>query len=224
MIQKISLILLSLIAASPIEAQIMRRAPRSADPAMWIGLGAGIMNGNGINDGRTSSTWDFGQGSSWQYRGSIEKAIQNQSAVGLTGTYAKVPFTYTSSIAGPQTCTRCDAHLDMLGLALSFHAGGGAGFHQVLEGSAGVTHFRNLTRDSDKAKLAPVDGNTDFSLAFGYGFGYNFNPSAEVFLVQDYGLVLHERDGLGNSDSNTLTIRTTRAGFRLGRGARRPVR
>lgn len=217
MISPLRISALLLFIAAPVDAQIARRAPRTAEPSVWLGLGAGIFNGNGINDGRTGSRWDFGQGTSWQYRASLEKAIQNQTAVGLTATYANIPITYSSTTVSPVSCLQCDASLDMVSLSLSFHAGGGTGFHQVLEGAAGATHFRNLKRDGG-GELAPVEGNTDFSLTFGYGFGYSFNPAAKVYLVQDYGLVLHERDGLSNSDSNTLTTRQTRVGFRFGAG------
>lgn len=182
---------------------------------MWVSLSTGVYGANGISDGASESTWDFGEGTNWQYRASLEKAFQNQFSLGGVLTYVDVPFVYS----GPG-CGRCDAHLDLTSLGVSFHAGGGQGLHQVLEASAGAAMYRNLRRDSDNAELQPTGGNVDPFFTFGYGFGYSFNPTMQVSVVQDYGLVLHERTGLSNDQSNTLTQRTTRLNFRLGFGSR----
>lgn len=204
----------------------------NTDPAWWISGGVGLFNGDGVIDGRTQSTWDFAQGSQTQYRGTLEKGTQNQSSIGVTLAYINMPFTYTGPLACPACATvsanpgintTAAAHLDMYTLAAMFHVGGGLGFHQDLEASAGVTNFRNLRRDSDGSALGPAQ-NTDASFAFGYGFGYNFSRASELFLMQDYGIALHEKDGLSNNQSNTMTMRITRAGFRMGFGNQSPVR
>lgn len=182
---------------------------------MWGSLSVGLYGANGVSDGETNSTWDFGEGTSWQFRAALEKALQNQFSLGGVLTYVDVPFVYV----GP-SCGRCDAHLDLTSLGVSFHAGGSQGLHQVLEVSAGAAMYSNLKRDSDGAKLAPTDGSVDPFFTFGYGFGYTFNPTMQVSIVQDYGLVLHERKGLANNESNTLTQRTTRLNFRMGFGNR----
>lgn len=182
---------------------------------MWVSLSTGVYGANEISDGVSGSTWDFGEGTNWQYRAAVEKALQPQFSLGAVLTYVDVPFVYF----GPG-CARCDAHLDLTSLGVSFHAGGGQGLHQVLEASAGAAMYRNLRRDSDNAELQPTDGNVDPFFTFGYGFGYTFNPTMQVSIVQDYGLVLHERTGLSNDQSNTLTQRTTRLNFRLGFGTR----
>jgi hypothetical protein len=218
-VNKYAVVLLCIAAASPADAQIRRRVPAATEPGIWTSLSAGIYGGNGISDGSTESTWDFGAGTTWQYRAAVEKAIERQIAVGLVGTYVKVPFTYISN-PGANSCLRCDAHLDLVSLGVSFHAGGGQGLHQVLEASAGALQYRNLRRDDDGTALAPLDGNVDPFFTFGYGFGYSFNPTMEVSVVQDYGLALHERKGLDTGQSNTLTQRSTRLNFRFGFGAR----
>jgi hypothetical protein len=193
--------------------------------------GVGAFNGQGVNDGSTQTTWDFGQKTSWQYRGTIEKAIQNQSSIGIVGTYVHVPITYSyNSQYVPFGCAACSsggpaqipAHLDMMSLAAMFHAGGGVGFHQVLELAIGATAYRNLKRDTDGSPLPPTGGNIDGSFALGYGFGYGLSSNSEVTLTQDYGLVLHENKGLASGTSNTNTIRSTRIAFRYGFGSRRP--
>jgi hypothetical protein len=224
-----TLVLLS--AAAPADAQIRRRVPALAAPEIWTSLSAGIYGGNGISDGSTQSTWDFGAGTTWQYRAAVEKSLQRQISAGLVGTYVKVPFTYIGS-AGASSCSRCSAHLDLVSLGISFHAGGGPGLHQVLEASAGALQYRNLRQDvqpnipdqggasGNPNALAPLDGNVDPFFTFGYGFGYTFNQNMEVSVVQDYGLALHEKKGLETGQSNTLTQRSTRLNFRFGFGAK----
>ncbi|MDQ3673773.1 MAG: hypothetical protein M3365_05300, partial [Gemmatimonadota bacterium] len=169
-----------IIMASAETLSAQRRVPgiRSGEPATWIGGGLGFFTGNGVNDGRTSSTWDFGSSTNYQYRASLERAIANQSSFGLVGTYVRIPFIYSSTAvvppSGATTCGRCEAHLDMMTISATFHAGGGPGFHQVIEASGGVAQYTNLKRDSDGAELAPAGGNIDPIFSFGYGFGYGF--------------------------------------------------
>ena len=207
-------VVVAVIGASPANAQIRRRAPVPSEPSVWVSLSVGLFGANGVSDGASQSTWDFGEGTNWQYRATLEKALQNQFALGGVLTYVNVPFTYT----GP-SCGSCDAHLDLTSVGASFHAGGGQGLHQVLDASAGAVRYSNLRRDSDSKPLEPTGGNVDPFFTFGYGFGYTFNPTMEISIVQDYGLVLHERSGLSNSESNTLTQRTTRLNFRMGFGS-----
>ena len=209
------------ILAVPAESQVRRRVPqRAPEPSAWVSVGVGLFNANDVSDGATGSTWDFGRASNAQYRASLEKAINNTTSIGAAGTYVHLPFNYIGS-GGPASCARCAAHLDVMSLAASFHVGGGAGLHQVLEASAGILQYRNLMRDSDGAALAPVDGNIDPYFTFGYGFGYSFNSMAQMSVVQDFGLALHERTGLTSEQSNTLRQRTIRLNFRYGFGERR---
>src|SRR5450830_1643915 len=67
---------------------------RSSAPTWWASGGVGAFDGQGVFDGNTSSEWDFGNSTSWQYRASIEKAIRNQSGIGIVGTYVHLPFIY----------------------------------------------------------------------------------------------------------------------------------
>lgn len=215
--------MLLFIVTVPAQSQVRRRVPRVPEPSAWVSLGIGLFNANNVSDGSTNSTWDFGQSTTPQLRASLEKAINNNASIGATGTYAHVPFIYSSSATGIRqgaTCDRCDAHLDVMSLGGSFHYGGGVGLHQVLEASAGVLQYRNLKRDGDGASLAPAAGNIDPYFTFGYGFGYTFNPVTQVSVVQDLGLALHERKGLTSDQSNTLRQRTIRVNFRYGFGNR----
>jgi hypothetical protein len=207
-----------------------RRVPglRAQEPSIWITGGAGLFTGNGVNDGRSGSIWDFGSATNFQYRGSLEKTIGTQSSIGLTGTYVRVPFTYRSSTivppGGGASCASCEAHLDMMTLSLGVHIGGGVGFHQVIEGNAGVVRYTSLKRESDGAELAPRTGNVDPIFSAGYGFGYGFNERTTINLVQDYGIALHEKTGLANGERNTNSVRTLRFALRFGFGSRATVR
>jgi hypothetical protein len=216
--------LLLIVCAPSLDAQ--RRLPgiRGGEPAAWITGGIGFFTGNGVNDGVTESTWDFGNATNFQYRASLERPIGNQLSFGVVGTYVRIPFIYSSTALVPpsdgETCTSCEAHLDMMTLSAIFHAGGGIGFHQVIEGTAGVAWYRNLTRDSDGAALAPTDGNLDPIFSFGYGFGYGLSENTHINLVQDLGIALHEKTGLATGVRNTNSVRTLRFTARFGFGSR----
>ena len=210
-------------AAAPARAQIIR-LPRNAEPRVWTSAGVSLYQMGGVVDGRTQSVWDLGRSSAVQFRGSLEWGIRNQSSVGLTGTHARLPFRYFGlppDAGNAATCDQCDAHVDVSSLALSFHAGGGAGLHQVIEAQAGVTRFANFRADDGRA-LAPLGGDRDLSFAFGYGVGYGFGPRVQVTLVQDFGMVMHQRTGLAGNEGSTIQQRMTRLGVRYGLFRRRP--
>lgn len=217
--RKLPVLVLLSFAALPAQSQVRRRVPNIAEPSVWVSGGIGLFNANGVNDGATSSAWDFGNATTPQYRLSLEKSFSTNASIGATGTYTHVPFTYLSN-GQSGSCTECSAHLDMATVGASFHYGGGLGFHQVLEGAAGIVDYMNLKRDDDKSSLAPTGGNIDPYFTFGYGFGYTVNPQMEVSVVQDFGIALHEKTGLTSQDSNTLRQRTLRLNFRYGFGSR----
>jgi hypothetical protein len=221
--RRIAIVFVLLLMYAPSLAA-QRRIPgmRTAESATWVTAGIGFFTGNGVNDGVTESTWDFGSSTNFQYRGSLERSMGSQSSFGIVGSYVRVPFIYTSAalVPPPESCTRCEAHLDMMTLSASFHSGGGLGFHQVIEGNAGMAWYRNLKRDSDGGALAPTGGNLDPIFSFGYGFGYGLSQNTQINLVQDYGIALHEKKGLANGVSNTNTVRALRFTARFGFGSR----
>ena len=208
----------ALALASPASAQVFRF---QSAPSAWVGLGVGAFNANEVADGKTGTVWDFGDATSAQYRLSLEKAIRNQSAFGITGTYVRAPILYRGDAVDPASCAACDAHVDLYALYATFHAGGGLGFHQVIDAGAGVMSYQNFRRESDGAKLAPLSAERDFSFIFSYGFGYAFSPRAHVNLVQEYGFTIHESEGTASGASNTLRFANTRLALRFGLGGRR---
>jgi hypothetical protein len=227
------ILVLSLFAltVSAVTATAQISSIRSASaPTWWMSASVGTFNAGTVDDGATQSSWAFGGTTSWQYHVSLEKAFQTSSAIGIIGGYAHVPFVYrggTVTGAGPLTgagltCSACDAHMDVESLAATFHTGGGLGFHQVLEVSAGATAYRNLKQDVGGGSLAPRNGDVDGSIFLGYGFGFGLTQDSEVVLVQDYGLVLHQNTNLPTGSSNTNTIRSLRLGMRVGFGSTSP--
>jgi hypothetical protein len=216
------------LAAGPLSAQM--RQPRiytTNDPSVWFTAGVGGFRANVVNDGVTSSTWDFGNSTNIQYRGSLEKGMTNGSSFGVAGSWAHVPFLYSSTAFNPVgtgggvQCPSCDAHLDMMTLVATFHSGAGIGFHQVLELSGGVVAYRNLKRDSDGAKLAPGGGNVDPLCSLGYGLGYGLSARTNIDFTTDYfTYAIHERTGLSNGASNTNSMPSIRVALRMGFGSR----
>jgi hypothetical protein len=222
-------LLVLMFAAESVNAQIRRptRVYTTNDPDWWVSAGVGGFRGNGVNDGVTGSTWDFGNATNIQYRASLEKAMDNGASFGIAGSYARVPFTYSADLAKPlpasetgTRCLSCNAHLDMTTLVLGFHSGSGVGFHQVIELNGGVAMYRNLTEDAGGAKLAPSKGNIDplFSLAYGFGYGFSTRMSLD-FIFADYTFAIHERTGLANGTSNTNSMPSLRVALRMGFGS-----
>jgi hypothetical protein len=228
MMRRISLaFLMVMFAATSVSAQRRQRV-FSADAAYWVSGGFGGVRGDGVNDGSTGSTWNFGNSTNLQYRASLEKGYTNGSSFGISGTYAKVPFVYSSTLATPLpggvSGTRCgtagcNAHLDMMTLLGMLHYGSGAGLHSVVEAGAGIVAYNNLKRDSDGAELAGGN-NIDPLFTFDWGLGYGFNDRTNLDVIWDWSIALHERNGNSNGVSNTNTMPGLRIQLRMGFGQR----
>ena len=219
--------LMLLLCGASLSAQ---RRPRvyTGDPDTWLSGSIAGFRAHDVNDGATGSTWNFGSSTNFQYRASIEKAMSSGLTFGLAGSYANVPFVYYSNLAIPLPsgvtgarcdATGCNAHLNLLTLLGTFHYGSGMGLHQVFEVGGGIVAYQNLKRDSDGAKLAG-GGNIDPLVTIDYGFGYGLNDRTNLDVVWDYGIALHERDGLSNGVSNTNTMPGLRVMLRMGFGGR----
>ena len=219
-------VLMVVFAAGSLSAQMRRpRVYATNDPSVWVTAGIDGFRANVVNDGATSSMWNFGNATNFQYRGSLEKGMTSGSSFGLAGSWGRVPFEYTSTgiinpPGGGTQCSRCDAHLDMMTLVATFHSGAGAGFHQIVELNGGIVAYRNLKQDSDGAKLAPTDGNIDPLFSFGYGFGYGLGDRTNIDFTSNYTIGLHERKGLSNGASNTNSMPSLRLSLRTGFGHR----
>jgi hypothetical protein len=192
-------------------AQILQLPGKRRD-VLWATVWAGYYDPGSIADGRTSSDWLFSDGLAW--RGTLEYGLGGGSAIGLLGTFARMPLEIRSRVGASSR----DADGDILSLQALFHAGGSAGLHQVIEVSAGLVEFRNFRAKDSGEKLGPPDGDRDFTFALGYGFGFGISSRAHIALVQDFGYTFHQREGLPASSSRTTMNRSTRVGLRLGFG------
>ena len=191
-------------------AQILQLPGKRRD-VLWVAAGIGYYDPGSFSDGRTSSDWLFSDGLGW--RASLEYGIGGGSTIGLLGTFARVPLEVR-----PWSAPSTDADGDILSLQAIFHTGGGLGFHQIVEVSAGVVEFRNFRSKDTREKLEPLNGDRDFTFALGYGFGFGISRRTQIALVQDFGYTFHQREGLSASASRTTMHRSTRIGLRLGLG------
>lgn len=211
------------LAAAPVEAQIIR-PPRGGEPRLWVSFSPGLFQSQSVLDGRTNTAWDFSRSSALALRGSLELAMRGGATFGVVGSYINMPMQYFSGLEGPggpaPECQPCDAHAKVMSLGGLFHMGGGDGLHQVIEVSAGVTRYRDFTTD-DGGRSLPPESDTDLSFVIGYGFGYSMSPRLRFALVQDYGVTVHQGEGLSNNAGTTSSQRVTRLGVRMGLGARR---
>lgn len=203
-------VMLLTICAPPLCAQILDR-PRTGEPRAWISGSIGLFDLAAIDDGRSQTRWAFSNAA--QYRGSLEYALGRGNALGVSIGYARVPLRYV-----PFTGTAEDATGTVSALAVSFRGGAGLGLHQVFEASVGAMRFSDFSSDEDGRRLEPLEADYDVTFMVGGGFGYSLNARAQVVLVQEFGLVLHQRSGLPNDASTTAYQRTTRIGLRYGFG------
>ena len=212
-------VIVAIALAAPLaDAQVLPVPRRSTAPVAWGSLSAGFLQFNDvIVDGRTESVWDFG--STLQYRGTLEMDVGNSGAVGLVLGLADAPLTYY----GAQTleCVNgCDAHAKIWTIMAGFHMGGGTGFHQIIDLSAGTTIFRDFTTDGTDTPLPPDSPDKDITLAVGYGFGWGFGSRIQLMLVQDAAYSMHQRDGLSGRQNSNSTQYITRLGLRVGLGSK----
>jgi hypothetical protein len=220
-------LLMVVFAAGSLSAQMRRpRVYATNDPSVWVTAGIDGFRASIVNDGETASSWDFGNSTNVQYRASLEKGMSNGSSFGLAGSWAHAPFEYTTigvpstPLGGATQCGQCDAHLDLMTLMATFHAGAGLGLHQLFELSGGVVAYRNLKRDSDGAKLAPGGGNIDPLFSVAWGFGYGIGDRTSIDFTSNYTIGLHERKNLPNDASNTNSMPSLRLSLRTGFGNR----
>jgi hypothetical protein len=220
---------------APLSAQIRGgRAPAASAPSTWwLSGGAGASVITDVNDGATQSTWRFGSDPRWTARGSIEKAIDDFTTLGVAASYGKVdvtisPFvlavpavpttgTSTASTPLPASCIAgCAAQTQLWTLMAQFRSGGGSGFHTLFEANGGVTGFRNLrTKDSIAVAIGKPAGSIDLTGSLGAGFGYPITQGMVVALVQDFGIGFHSKADLPSGTGRTWRVRTTRASLRI---------
>ena len=211
MIRTIAGALTLLAAASAMQAQIIRPSYLTR-PAAWTSLSVGWLQQGNVCGADASTCWDFGGAP--QFRATLELPVGSGASVGIAGTTARVPLIYTSSLALTSSCP-CDANANVSQILGNLRLGGGTGFHQVIDLSAGTTLYSNF-RSTDGTRLGSGKTVSDVSFGLGYGFGYSLSSRAHVMVVQEWMLVLHERRP--GSSENTSTQQTVRVGGRFALG------
>ena len=216
--RRLLLLALAVLVTPAAGAQIIRRGGMPfQQPTTFVSFGVGLLQPWLVNDGSTSSTWEFSDAT--QFAVALERNMGGGASLGVRGTTARVPLRYTSVIGG-DGLFGTDADANVSQLLGSLHVTGGSQFHTVLELSAGATIYYNFrARDSD-ATIGPRSADTDFSFGFGYGVGYNLTPRFSVDVVQDQITTLHQKTRLSAGESTSARLTTTRIIGRFGLGAR----
>jgi len=187
------------------------------------GGAAGVVMG-AISDGASGKRWSFGSDPLWQLRGTLEKALDVATTLGISAGYGVVDVNVSrlegtgvvDPFPGAVCVDACDAQLETWQLMGQFRSGGGPGFHTFFEAQGGVNGFRNLrTRDSTAAPIGPSTTQMDFAGSLGFGFGYTLSPGLVLGLVQDFGMGWHSRENLPSDASRTYRTRATRATLRF---------
>jgi len=217
------LLALAMLLDAPIARAQVISVPRGGlkkDPAGYVSGGIGLLALQGLYDGTTQTGWDFSQ--ALEYHAALEYGLGRGSTIGVTASYANVPLSYQQVVNTPggSGVVATDAHVNVYDIGAQFTLGPGtAGFHQVVVINAGVIAFENFHADKGGQRLAP-QRDLDPRLGIGYGFGYGFASRSEIYLVQEYGVALHQSTGLSGSDRRQYQQQTTKIGFRVGLGAK----
>jgi len=196
------------------EAQIGRRPVYAAEPGYWVGLSYGYVSGTTMSDNATATVWQFGYTS--QLRASIEKTVGSGMTLGASAGFSTAPLTYYSNSATLACGSPCQANADVSQFMAFFRGGGGPGFHALYSLEAGLTEFSKFRTRDDDAVLPPSSASYDFSFGFGGGVGYGFSATSEVFISQQWDLVLHHQDTALGTNTNAPRLSTFRGGFRVG--------
>jgi len=201
------------IGTESAQAQIIDSRLGRTEPIAWTSLGVGWMQHGGLCDPDSNACWDFG--SAPQFRATLEMPMGRGASIGIAGTTARMPLTYSGGTVN--ACGTCDADANISQIFGTLHIGGGTGFHQVIDLNAGMTIFSNFLSTTG-TKLGPGKTVSAFSFAVGYGFGYALSERLHIMLLQDYGLVIHKR--LTGQPSNTAQQTNLRIAMRYGMGSR----
>lgn len=197
-----------LLVAADARAQSMRqRFPVSA-PTAWVTGGVGSQDGWTVVDGKTGSQWQFGN--STQYAASLEKSVSNGISLGLRGTTATVPMTY-SGLGGTS-----DADVKVSQAFATLHAASPGQFHTVLEFSAGATIYSNFKTRGAGTTLPPDSPDSDFSYAYGYGAGYALSSTFALDVVRESNSSVHQSVGLAAGTDTKSRWNVTRVVVRVG--------
>lgn len=208
---------LAIPAPRALEGQIFSPPPRSGAPGLWISGGYAYGQPGAYADGRSRTTWSFADG--FVPSLALELPLgRGGTTFGVSASQGDFPLRYDAEGLTGTCSAGCDAKARIRTLAGMIRAGGGAGLHQVLEISGGVTEYSNF-RTAGGAGLEQ-ETRKNGTLTLGYGFGFPISQRLHAALVQDFGLVFRSREGLAADAPRTVQNHATRLSIRFGFGNR----
>lgn len=215
-------------AAERATAQIRGSRPRVIEPnyGWWFSGGANAVVMNDVLDGASGTRWKFGSDPLWQFRGTLEKAVDPTTTFGVAAGYGVVDVTLEPYGATPNAAVTAPvaAQTELWSLMGQFRssAGGQRGFQTLFILAGGANAFRNFRVRATGDSIAGLgEMRTDLAGTLGGGVAYAFGSGTVVELVQDFGIAWHSKEGLNTGDGRTYRSRTTRAGLRFRFGGNR---
>lgn len=224
-----SVLMLVLVVAGPAStasAQIRGSRPRAVEPSYgwWFSGGANAVVLNPIIDGKSGTRWDFGSDPMWQFRGTLEKALDQTSTLGIAAGYGVVDVHLSpegtipgGSATGCLGAEGCSAQTELWSLMGQFRSGSGnRGFQTLFTLAGGVNAYRNFKLKATGDSIPGLaDMRTDIGGTLGGGVAYALGTGTVIELIQDFGIAWHSKEGLAEGQGRTYRSRTTRAGLRF---------
>jgi opacity protein-like surface antigen len=218
----VSIGLVTLLSA-PASAQLGRfptgRQSGVDDPKWWGSIWGGYQWSNAVDDERSAGYWDFDAG--WVIRGTFEREIGRQTAIGVAFNYVRVPLTFESYLVsgsrppGTPQCATCDATATIASFGLLLRSGGGRGLHPVFEGFLGAMQFSKFEFKVASAQPSDPIEDTDFAFAVGTGFGYALSRDFQLIALYELSRNVHERSRQ-TQGGRVTQHHGTRVGLRVG--------
>lgn len=183
-------------------------------PSAFATASVGLFQNERMCNGDEDACWTFGTAT--QYRGSFELALGASGSYGFTATTARMPMRWGSA-AGSGGCVTCEGSVTISQYLATFHMGGNAGVQQLIDLSAGVTNFTRF-QANDGTPLGTGKTITNLTFAVSLGLGISVTPRIQVYLAQEYGVVMNKRSQ--SVTDNSAQQQTLRLGGRYALGGR----
>ncbi|MCA0376847.1 MAG: hypothetical protein LCH84_14435 [Gemmatimonadetes bacterium] len=208
-----------------------QRSTTGGSTGWWFSGGASALTLGDISDGRSNTRWQFGSDPLWLFRGTLEKALDDATTLGVAAAFGDVdvnvsqlavPLDPSPSDPGLGACaTSCEARTQVWTLMGQFRSGGATqGFGTLFAAQGGVTAFRNLRELNGGTTIGDGGLRTDISGTLGAGVSYTLSRGTVIELVQDFGMGFHSAENLPPSVGRTWRSRVTRASLRFQFGGR----
>lgn len=193
----VAVIILAGAAQSSLAQVIALPSTPPAQPT-WISVAGALFD---VARARGGDDSEFAFGNGLQTRVALERSLRRDIAVGVVGTFARLPVTI---IGG--TCNLCRGDATVWQGLVSARLGGGGdiGFHSVLEGVLGVTGFGNVDQDETSAGGSSPGQTIAPTVGVSYGAGYTITRGFEVNFAQEVGLIFSQGGGSGTSGGSSI--------------------